>query len=426
MGQGSVRPVDRKLLTFLLNKDGMERRHQTDGRRSGLALFNRATAPVVPDAVYRDLVSTLFTMTTPIIGFGILYALVGSLIYLKWHDAMISALVAIAVVVTAGRVLLIRGYHRSGGAAQDIGQLSHWERRYAILTYMFAILIATLNVRVLMAHEPLVHLATVSLVFTFGAGIVSRNASRPWLCATSLLLAVGPVAAAMLVHAASDYGEKLHAEFFALEALLLIVVGLMSIASARHLYASLVEHLTAKHDLAKLARFDSLTGLPNRLMLRESFHARLRSADAASQLAIHYLDLDGFKAINDQYGHPVGDSMLVEVARRLASTIRAEDVAARLGGDEFLLIQADVQHPDQCELLARRVIRQLSEPYVIDGVAMRISVSIGIALSPDQGLDLERLMACADAALYRAKAKGKAQVQFCGLDDLHNVGRAVA
>lgn len=404
----------------------MERRQETESPRSGLALFKRAATPIVPDAVYRDLVSTLFTMTTPIIGFGILYALVGSLIYLKWHDAMISALVAVAISVTAGRVLLIKGYHRSGGASQDIADLARWERRYAILTYVFAILIAILNVRVLLAHEPLVHLATVSLVFTFGAGIVSRNASRPRLCVTSLSLAVGPVAAAMLVHAASDYGEALHAEFFALEALLLIMVGLMSLSSARHLYASLVEHLTAKHDLAKLARFDSLTGLPNRLLLRESFQARLNAAPAGSLMAIHYLDLDGFKAINDQYGHPVGDSMLVEVARRLASAVRAEDVAARLGGDEFLLIQANVQHPDQSELLARRVIRQLSEPYVIEGVAMRISVSIGIALSPEHGLDLERLMACADAALYRSKAKGKAQVQFCGEDDLRAITRAVA
>lgn len=422
----SSRRIDRELLTFLSKKGAMERRQEIDGGRPVRTWFNRAAAPALPDAVYRDLVSTLFTMTAPIAGFGILYALVGSLIYIKWHDGWIAALTRIAIAVTIGRVLLIRAYHRAGGADQDVARLGRWEGRYAILTYAFALLIAALNLCVLMAHEPLVHLATVSLVFTFGAGIVSRNAGRPTLCAISVSLAVLPVAFAMFVHAASDDGERLHTEFFTLEALLLITVGLMSLASARHLYGASVEHLTAKHDLGKLARFDPLTGLPNRLLLRESFQAKLKSAHATSQLAIHYLDLDGFKAINDQYGHPVGDRMLVEVADRLASAIRTQDVAARLGGDEFLLIQSHVHHADQAELLARRVIRQLSEPYVIDGVAMRISVSIGIALTPEHGLDMERLMGCADAALYRSKAKGKAQVQFCGPEDVQDEGRAVA
>ncbi|MGW8204805.1 diguanylate cyclase domain-containing protein (plasmid) [Sphingomonas bisphenolicum] len=396
------------------------------GRRPARTLFGHAAVSALPDAVYRDVVSTLFTMTAPIIGFGILYALVGVLIYIKWQDGWIFILTAAAIAVTVGRVLLIRAYHGAGGADQDVAQLSRWEGRYAILAYIFALLIAALNVRALVAHEPIVHLATVSLVFTFGAGIVSRNASRPTLCAISVSLAVLPVAAAMFAHAFSAYGERLHAEFFALEGLLLIMVGSMSLASARHLYRSSVEHLTAKHDLAKLARFDPLTGLPNRLLLRESFQASLKVAHATSQLAIHYLDLDGFKAINDQYGHPVGDRMLVEVADRLTSAIRTEDVAARLGGDEFLLVQSHVQHVDQAELLARRVIRQLSEPYVIGGTPMRISVSIGIALAPQHGVDLERLMGCADAALYRSKAKGKAQVQFCGPDDVQDDSRAVA
>lgn len=402
----------------------MERRK--NGRRADPATFKRGGSAILPDAVYRDLVSTLFTMTVPIIGFGILYVLVGTLIYLKWQDAIIGVLTGSAIAVTAARVLLIRAYFGAGGSAQEIPQLKNWEARYAFLTYIFALLLAGLNVRALMTHQPLIHIATISLVFTFGAGIVSRNASRPRLCVVSLVLAVTPTAAAMLAHAASEFGEPFHAQFFALEALLLVAVGSMSLASVKHLYTSAVEHLTTKHDLAKLARFDPLTGLPNRLLLRESFQASARSCNGANQLAVHYLDLDGFKAINDQYGHPAGDQMLLEVARRLRSTVRAEDVAARLGGDEFLLIQSNVQHADQAELLARRVSRQLSEPYVIDGIQMRVTVSVGVALAPEYGMELERLMGCADVALYRSKARGKAQVQFCGPDDQQESGRAVA
>lgn len=222
-----------------------------------------------------------------------------------------------------------------GGVGQNIAALKAWEARYTFLTYGCAALIAALNLRVLMAHQPLIHLATVSLIFTFGAGVASRNASRPRLCLASQAISVAPVAAGMLVHAASDRPSSLHAEFFILEAILLLVVAVMSIGSVRHLYLSVVEHLTTKHDLAKLARFDPLTGLANRLLLREAFQKSAASCDPGNQIAIHYLDLDGFKIINDRFGHPAGDRLLMEVAERLRLTVRGDDVIARLGGTSF-------------------------------------------------------------------------------------------
>ncbi|MEQ6332236.1 GGDEF domain-containing protein [Sphingobium sp. MK2] len=381
---------------------------------------------MLPDAVYRDLVSTLFTMATPIMAFGLLYLLVGTLIYLKWQDPLIAALTGSAMLVTIARVWLIKAYSAAGRTDQDIASLKVWEGRYAFLTYISALLLAGLHIRALSAHEPLVHIGTISLIFTFGSGIVSRNASRPRLCLISLLLVVGPTAIAMLTHAASGADELPHPEFFVLQAFLLVAVTLMSLQSVRHLYISSVEHLTTKHDLATLARYDPLTGLPNRLLLRETFQANVQSSAADEQMAVHYLDLDGFKAVNDRYGHPAGDAMLREVARRLQIMIRAEDVACRLGGDEFLLLQCQVRHQDQADLLARRIIKQLSEPYLIDGVEMRITASVGIAMSPEFGLELERLMAFADTALYRSKAKGKAQVHFCTTEDLRQSGQAVA
>jgi diguanylate cyclase (GGDEF)-like protein len=184
-------------------------------------------------------------------------------------------------------------------------------------------------------------------------------------------------------------------------------VLVMSVESVRHLYAAALEQLVTKHDLAKLARYDPLTGLPNRLMLRETFSAKLEAAiNSGTQVAIHYLDLDGFKAINDSHGHPVGDQLLREVAKRLLVIIRADDAAFRLGGDEFLLIQARVTHRDEAELLARRVIKHLSEPYVLGGLAMRISVSIGIAQTTGLDSELDELIARADTALYRSKTRG--------------------
>lgn len=404
----------------------MERRAPTVGRQASLSVFGRQAERLLPDAVYRDLVATLFTMTAPILGFGILYALVGALVYLTWPDRFVLLLLCVGAIVTICRLIVVHGFHRAGGIDQDLQALKSWERRYALLTYCFAGLVAAINLRVLAIHQPLIHLATVSLIFTFGAGIVSRNAGRPRLCLIGQSISVAPVAAGMLVHAAGDQVYQFHAPFFQLEAILLLVVAIMSIDSVRHLYRSAVEHLTTKHDLALLARFDPLTGLANRLLLREGFSKAMLLCHAGNQIAIHYLDLDGFKAINDKFGHPAGDQVLVEVAERLRATIRSDDMIARLGGDEFLILQAAIQHADQADLLARRIIRHLSEPYLIDDIEMRISVSIGIALAPTHGRDLDGLMQCADRALYRSKARGKAQIHFCDEYDAGQSGRAVA
>lgn len=128
-------------------------------------MFERVFSDVLPDAVYRDLLSTLFSMKLVIGGFGLLYVAVGLLIYLKEGDAVIAALAFGAVAVTIARVLAISGYYRAGGAEQRIADLKRWESRYAILTYIFAALLAGLNVRALTMHEPMIPITTISLVF---------------------------------------------------------------------------------------------------------------------------------------------------------------------------------------------------------------------------------------------------------------------
>jgi diguanylate cyclase (GGDEF)-like protein len=363
--------------------------------------------------IYRDLVSPLFTMRMPIAGFGILFCVVDLLIFLRWHDTVILVLGICAAIVTMLRLAVISWYFKAGGDAQPVADLATWVRRYAFLTFAFALLLAGLNVRVLMVHEPLMITGTVSLVFTFGAGVVSRTACRPLLCVGSLLIAVVPTAVMMLWHAMAAQQEPLQAEFFVLLGFMLLAVLGMGLDSVRHLYAATVEQLVTRHDLAKLARLDALTGLPNRIMLREAFYDR---SDAArrqgTKLAIHYLDLDGFKAINDEHGHPAGDTMLREVAARLLATVRAKDVVFRLGGDEFVVMQTGVSHRDEAELLARRIIKQVSEAYWIDGSKARISVSVGIAVTCGPADDLDELIEGADAALYRSKTRGKSQLHF--------------
>lgn len=382
----------------------------------------------LPDAVYRDLVDMLFSMTLPVVAMGAIYTCVGALIVWQWRDTAVAVLTIAAIAVTLFRWINLNAYWRRDPATMDLAAVRRWERRYAIGNYAFAALLGALNVRTLMFHLPLVHLIGVSLVFVFGAGIVSRIAIRPVICVTSLLLAVVPTTIALAAHAFTNDHSPLHVQLFAFEALLVAFTAVLSLQSVAHLHRSMVQHLTVKHDLSMLARHDALTDLPNRLMLRERFQEAIGAVAqgpgrSKSRLAVHCLDLDGFKQVNDIHGHPAGDAVLREAARRLAAAVRGGDTVARLGGDEFVVVQAGVTREDEAEMLARRIIRQLSLPYRINGgegggeggmVEIRIAASVGIAMAPDRGLDLGQLIACADQALYQAKRAGKAQLRFCG------------
>jgi diguanylate cyclase (GGDEF)-like protein len=375
--------------------------------------------------VRREFIDTLFDMRLPILGMGIVTAAIAGLVAQEWQDPVIAFLALAVALLTVVRLLVLNAYRRARPVVDS--ELGRWELRYAIGSYASGILLGLFNVYVLNYHFPLLHLITVSLVFGFGAGIVSRIWIRPVICVISLLLATVPTVVALAVHAVEPNSIELHAPLFAAESFLVAMITMLSLQSVRHLYRSAVQHLTAEHDMALLAKFDPLTGLANRLLLRERFQdSSLIAAAEGEQLALHFIDLDGFKAVNDGLGHLAGDSVLQQVSRRLEGLVRAEDTVARLGGDEFIVLQTHVRDRSEAEMLARRMIRQLSVPYEADGNWVRISASIGIAMMPDFGRELETLLSCADAALYRCKGGGKGKLHFCTPDDLMSDKRAVA
>ena len=166
----------------------------------------------------------------------------------------------------------------------------------------------------------------------------------------------------------------------------------------------ITERKRAEARLAFMAQHDGLTGLPNRALLRQQMdeilmHTR-RSAD---KVAVLVLGLDNFKAVNDTLGHGIGDKLLRGVAKRLKSTLREEDTLARLNSDEFAIVQAGVTRPEDAVLLARRLLEAISDPYLLDGHSVVIGASIGIALSPGDGDESDKLLKNADMALSRAK-----------------------
>jgi diguanylate cyclase (GGDEF)-like protein len=173
----------------------------------------------------------------------------------------------------------------------------------------------------------------------------------------------------------------------------------------------------ANAELRRLAFSDQLTGIANRMLFDDRLgHALARvdrfnvkaTTDTAIKAALLFIDLDGFKPINDTLGHAAGDAVLQEVARRLGYTCRESDTVARIGGDEFVVLMEDLVEVSQGEAAAGRIVRLLSQPFELQMQKVSISCSIGLALYPDHG-DRNHLMASADAAMYVAKKDGGAR-----------------
>jgi len=180
-------------------------------------------------------------------------------------------------------------------------------------------------------------------------------------------------------------------------------------------FTDISERKRAEERIHHLAHHDTLTDLPNRF----SLHSRLSQAIVGARrdnhvLAVMFLDLDHFKTINDTLGHPFGDRLLIEVARRLKSCVRESDVVARLGGDEFVVVMTDIGDTPigAVSAMAGKFMHRLTQPCLIDGREIHVAPSIGIAVFPDDGEDADTLMKNADVAMYHAKSRGRRNFQF--------------
>jgi diguanylate cyclase (GGDEF)-like protein len=159
--------------------------------------------------------------------------------------------------------------------------------------------------------------------------------------------------------------------------------------------------------VAHMAHHDALTGLPNRLLFADRLNSALAHVRRGGMMALHYVDLDGFKPVNDRLGHAAGDELLIHAARRLRASVRESDTVARLGGDEFAVIQTLIRDPSDAESVGARLVEAMSKPFRIGAGEVRIGASVGVALAAGADLPAEALIASADRALYRAKALGR-------------------
>ena len=178
------------------------------------------------------------------------------------------------------------------------------------------------------------------------------------------------------------------------------------------IHEDITERRRVEAKIAHMAKHDALTNLPNRVLLRESLNNAVTEADEGHLLAVHCIDLDQFKNVNDTLGHPIGDALLREVTDRLLTCVGEDDTIARLGGDEFAILQVGISTPEQAANLAHRVIEAVGAPYYIDEHQIGIGASVGIAMLPGDGQGPDDLLKNADLALYRAKEDGRGNYKF--------------
>ena len=296
-------------------------------------------------------------------------------------------------------VVVLFGKTIAASPALGIVAARKLERIFAVAYFQFACLLG-ISAAYVFAHEDTARfdMLIVCLLVGYGAGVATAIGLRPWIAIPSMVIAVAPTIVAAFVHG----GDPVY-YMTAVATAALLVGGCQSVLRKyRETSAGIGRRLTFE----TLARRDVLTALPNRLALREWFEDCTNDAPARRLIAVCCLDLDGFKPVNDTYGHPVGDDLLKRVADRLARSLRGGDIAARLGGDEFAVILRDLKNGEEAWAMAHRLRRNIAEPFDVRGHRIKISVCVGYVLSDDRHLNLDDLLAMADNALYAAKARG--------------------
>lgn len=365
--------------------------------RWGLTRWLASSGQPVPDDVRAALVATLFGAMPIFLG-GVANTMTIAVLVTLWHPApMLIAWCVLEVVISLTRLAVMlharRAARRGGRTFTDLSIVL--AVAWGFTTGLGACLI------LLTGDWPTAIVVCISAAGMVG-GMCFRYVGAPRLATAVIAGALLPATTGALLS-----GNPILL-VSAVQAPALLVA--MSMA-AFQLHRILVATMMAEREHLLRTRLDPLTGLANRNGLADDLNARLARAAAQEEaFALLYLDLDGFKAVNDTHGHLVGDRVLAMAAERLRESLSQGDTAGRLGGDEFVVLAAGGSEL-QALGLARLLLSAISAPYPLaDGRTARIGVSIGVALAPGDGADADTLMTRADTALYVAKARGKASV----------------
>ena len=371
----------------------------------------RHSDQAIAASVRETLVESLYASPQSlVIGAVTSSAIVAIVALVSRTPSMLACAVAIAIVASIRVGDAVRPKRHAPPGSPTTGR---WARRqefiYRAGAVCYSALLGTFGMLTLVnSGNGVLQLLAVTTTIGYAAGIAGRNAGRPWIALAQLCFASLPLAAGLIVSL-----EPLKIALAIV--ILLFVVAMMDITLQTYgviLKATVVSRekaALAEHHAA-MARRDDLTGVANRTAFREQFEARLQAlGDADRRLAIHWMDLDRFKEINDSFGHLAGNALLAGVARRLDEAFAGAGIVARLGGDEFAVV-CEIAEPEDALTTGRRIIDLVELPVQHNGRMLHIGASLGIAIAPADGRDADTLLKNADLALYRAKDSGRGQM----------------
>ena len=313
---------------------------------------------------------------------------------------LILALIAV-LRVGAAAYLLRRTDRHDIRQLELIYETGAWS--YAFILGMIAAL--TLSERI----DPQLQLLMVGNAIGYGVGISARNAGRPLIAIGQLFFAILPPIVALLAEGSIAHVAMAVSMVLLLPAMVSII--LITFRVLRDSVASAETNARLAEKMRLLARTDVVTGLYNRAGLNHHLVERLMRVQGNRKFALFWLDLDRFKEVNDTLGHPVGDRVLSEIATRLRKQCPPDATIARFGGDEFI-IACETDSRAELELLAESLLQAITHPIRIDSDRLEIHSSMGIAMMPDDGNDIDSLMQGADLALYHSKVNGRNQYSF--------------
>lgn len=343
--------------------------------------------------VFDGVMPTILTGCISIVGATVIMAV-------HYGDRLLGWLAVVTFATSCARIVIVRAFNAKPRPELNAVDAYRWELAYgmSIFAYVSAIAgVTTVNFRY---HDYSAQGWCAMGMFAIASGLGARLALRPWIAQAAGLVMLLTLTCALIG------SDKLLVRCSASSVIAYMYLYCESIKTKHRI---VVDQIRTKRQLLDLSQHDALTGLAN----RRHFESRLAAACRQSScFGIFYIDLDKFKAVNDNFGHGTGDSLLQSVAARLRRIVRETDLIARIGGDEFAVLQSAPVTEASAQALATRINRDLASVFEIDGHHLTIGASIGIRLAADSEDDAASLLRNADSALYRVKQNGGGGFSF--------------
>lgn len=351
-----------------------------------------------PEAVEIELIRSIFHAIVPSSVMTVCFAAAGGVIYSRTGDPLLLVLLGLGLFMSVVR--LIVSWALAPAVCRDdvtLAKALRYEVRFAIPYLGFALILGIFGYRSFLLPHQDVHMLIAALQMAYCAGVAVGMGMRMRIAVPAMLLSLCPVIIGTFINPDLLYN---------ITGMVITAILISGIKALRERQQRSVEDIGLRLTFAQLAREDALTALPNRIALKEWYERRVASDRDDGMIAVHYLDLNGFKPVNDQYGHPTGDELLTAAGKRIARTIRDSDIVARLGGDEFAVIQHGLSSPEEASQLAARLREAIARPFRIRNMTLHITTALGFVVTRSKDEDLEDLLSLADKALYVSKSTG--------------------